>query len=387
MHKIEELIKKYNSGQCSTEERALLEQWYQSFEWSKKGNDMPGEKIEKLREEVWLAFQNTKEETRIIIPLHPKKPPYIKWWPYAAAAVIIVLTGVVLYFPRPSKQPLTSLRPVKMDAANKEILPGTSKAQLVLGDGSIISLDSSKTMQLTEKDGTKIDKVSGKLVYNDTFSSNKKVLFNILSTPRGGEYQLELHDGTKVWLNAASSLRFPTRFEGNDRTVFLHGEAYFEVAKNAKMPFRVKLEDEVTVEVIGTHFNIMGYGDENEIRTTLEEGMVKVTSHLKTVSLPVSKQAVMKKSDQSLVVSNANVEKALAWKNGRIEFDDDDLPYIMRQLSRWYDVDINFTGDNPSGKYQGVIRRTVPLSNVLEILKAAGVKFKMEGKKVTVTDG
>ena len=389
MHKIEDLIQKYNSGQCSPEERALLEQWYQSFEWSNKGNNIPGSKIEELREDVWLAFQNKKEdtETGIIIPLTLKKSSYIKWWPYAAAVMLIVLTGVVLYFPRPPKQSLTRLRPVKKDAANKEILPGTSKAQLVLGDGSIISLDSSKTMQLTEKDGTHIDKVSGKLVYNDTLSFHRKVLFNILSTPRGGEYQLELHDGSKVWLNAASSLRFPTRFEGNERTVFLHGEAYFEVAKNAKMPFRIKLEDELTVEVVGTHFNIMSYGDENEVRTTLEEGMVKVASQTKTVSLSVSKQAVMKKSDQSLLVSNADVEKALAWKNGMIEFDDDDLPYIMRQLSRWYDVDINFAGDIPPGKYQGVIRRKVPLSNVLEILKAAGVQFKVEGKKVTVTDG
>ena len=266
-------------------------------------------------------------------------------------------------------------------------MPGTSKAQLMLGDGSIISLDSSKTLQLTEKDGTHIDKISGKLVYNDTLSSNKKTLFNILSTPRGGEYALELHDGSKVWLNAASTLRFPTRFKGNDRTVYLQGEAYFEVAKNTKMPFRIKLEHELTVEVVGTHFNIMGYGDEDEVRTTLEEGRVKVMNQTKSVSLSISKQAVMKKSDQSLVVSKADVDKALAWKNGMIEFDDDGLPYIMRQLSRWYDVDVSFTGDIPTGKYKGVIRRKVPLSNVLEILRVAGVKFKVEGKKVTVTDG
>lgn len=388
MHKIEDLLRKYNSGQCSPEEKAWLEQWYQSFEWSIKSNKISSSKIEKLREEVWLAFLNRKtdNESQIVIPLFYRKSSYVKWWHYAAA-VLIVITGILSYFPRPFKQSITRNNPIKKDSLNKEILPGTSKAQLVLGDGSIISLDSSKTMQLTEKDGTHIDKISGKLVYNDTLSSNKKILFNILSTPRGGEYQLQLHDGSKVWLNAASSLRFPTRFEGKDRTVYLHGEAYFEVAKNTRMPFRIKLEDQLTVEVVGTHFNIMGYGDENEVRTTLEEGMVKVTNQTKTVSVSISKQAVMKKSDQNLVVINADVDKALAWKNGMIEFDDDDLPYIMRQLSRWYDVDVSFTGDMPTGKYKGVIRRKVPLSNVLEILRVAGVKFKVEGKKVTVTDG
>ena len=242
-------------------------------------------------------------------------------------------------------------------------------------------------MQLKEKDGTLIDKQSGTLVYDDGAAHNGKILFNTLSTPRGGEYQLVLPDGSKVWLNAASSLRFPTRFEGKQRTVFLNGEAYFEVAKNAKMPFQVMLDDGMTVEVLGTHFNIMSYGDEKEVRTTLAEGIVKVTKMKKSVLLSPSKQAVMLKADQSLIVSDANVDKALAWKDGMIEFDGDELPYIMRQLSRWYDVDVYFLGEVPKGTYNGSIRRQAPLSKVLEILKLAGVQFKLENKKLMVTGG
>ena len=143
----------------------------------------------------------------------------------------------------------------------------------------------------------------------------------------------------------------------------------------------------MTVQVVGTHFNIMGYGDENEVRTTLTEGIVKVTSPVKTVLLSPSRQARMKREDQSLTVNNADVSKALAWKNGMIEFDGDDLPYIMRQLSRWYDVDVSFSGAIPKGTYKGAIRRQSPLSKVLEILKIAGVQYKMDGKKLIVTGG
>ncbi|MEO7767572.1 MAG: FecR domain-containing protein, partial [Ferruginibacter sp.] len=259
--------------------------------------------------------------------------------------------------------------------------------ELILADGSIVSLDSIQTMQLKEIDGTLINKQSGKLVYKDGIAANEKTLFNTLSTPRGGEYQLVLPDGSKVWLNAASSLRFPTRFTGKERVVYLHGEAYFEVFKNQQMPFKVKLANDMTVQVLGTHFNIMDYDDESEVCTTLAEGSVTVTSQMKTVHLTPSMQAIMKRSDQHLEVSNADVEKALAWKNGMIEFDGDALPYIMRQLSRWYDVDVTFTGAIPQGTYKGAIRRQAPLIKVVEILKLAGVKFKQEDKKLIVTGG
>jgi len=391
MQKIEDLIRKYNSGECSAEEMNFLEQWYQSFEWNNK-SDISDTELESLKEEVWLALQKNKPSVKLETtgPEIATLSSSISWWRYAAAAIfIIAIGGITFYLLR--EQPVTESNitnniPAKQDEST-DALPGTSKAQLVLADGSIISLDSTRNMQLTEKDGTHIDKQSGKLVYNDVATAIGKILFNTLSTPRGGEYQLVLPDGSKVWLNAVTSIKFPTRFQGKERIVFLHGEAYFEVAKNKEMPFQVKLDNDMTVQVLGTHFNIMGYDDEAEVKTTLAEGIVKVTNQSNVVLLSPSKQAVLKKTDQSLAVSNADVSKALAWKNGMIEFDGDDLPYIMRQLSRWYDVDVSFRGAIPKGTYKGAIRRQAPLSKVLEILRVAGVQYKMEGKKLIVTGG
>ncbi len=390
MQKIEDLIRKYNSGECTAEEKIWLGQWYQSFDWNNESDTIPDGNIKKLKEEVWLALQNSKKpaEREIIPPAISMLSKSIKAWHYVAAAVTIAAIAVIsFYLSRPAKESNVVNHIATKQDINRDVLPGTSKAQLVLSDGNVISLDSARNMQLKEEDGTYIDKQSGKLVYNDNAGGNGKILFNTLSTPRGGEYQLVLPDGSKVWLNAASSIRFPTRFEGKERTVFLNGEAYFEVAKNKEVPFQVKLDNDMTVQVVGTHFNIMGYGDENEVRTTLTEGIVKVTSPVKTVLLSPSKQAIMKREDQSLTVSNADVSKALAWKNGMIEFDGDDLPYIMRQLSRWYDVDVNFAGEIPKGTYKGAIHRQSPLSKVLEILRVAGVQFKLKDKKLIVTGG
>ena len=392
MQNIEDLIRKYNLGRCTPEEKTLLEQWYQFLDLSNKSDNLNSSEIDKIKEQVWLASQNNlvtaKKETGIA--KNSLKSLWSSWKPYAAAAVFISAIAIVaVYFSKPEKEKdyQTAKNLTKREQQVNDISPGTKKAQLTLGDGKVISLDSARSMQLKEKDGTLIDKQSGKLVYDDGAVHNGKTLFNTLSTPRGGEYELVLPDGSKVWLNAASSLRFPTRFEGKQRTVFLNGEAYFEVAKNAKMPFQVMLDDGMTIEVLGTHFNIMSYGDEKEVRTTLAEGIVKVTKMKKSVLLSPSKQAVMLKADQSLVVSDANVDKALAWKDGMIEFDGDELPYIMRQLSRWYDVDVYFPGEVPKGTYNGSIRRQAPLSKVLEILKLAGVQFKIENKKLMVTGG
>ena len=391
MQKIEDLIRKYNSGECSAEEKIWLEQWYQSFDWSNTNDTISDTRSKSLKEEVWLALQNSKPSARpeATEPAITSLSSSINWWRYAAAAVLVIgIAGIIFYLSRhPVKESNITDNNIIIPVESGDALPGTSKAKLVLADGSVISLDSARNMQLKEEDGTFIDKQSGKLVYNDNGGGNGKILFNTLSTPRGGEYQLVLPDGSKVWLNAVSSIKFPTRFQGKERIVFLHGEAYFEVAKNKAMPFQVKLDNDMTVQVVGTHFNIMGYADENEVRTTLTEGIVKVTSPVKTVLLSPSKQAIMKRGNQSLTVSNADVAKALAWKNGMIEFDGDDLPYIMRQLSRWYDVDISFRGAIPKGTYKGAIRRQAPLSKVLEILRVAGVQYKMEGKKLIVTGG
>ena len=385
MEPIEDLIKKYNSGQCTVEEKFLLEQWYQSFDLSENEKSPSPDEIGRLREEAWQILQKKMNSEPIDISEGLKQRHFRL---YAAAAIFIgVIIGLGIYiFQQNQNIGKNTTSTLQNKEKTREILPGGSKARLVLGDGSVISLDSAKNMQLTETDGTDIDKVSGRLIYN-SIAGNGKILFNTLTTPRGGEYQLVLPDGSKVWLNASSSLKFPTRFVGKERTVFLNGEAYFEVSRNEKMPFHVKLNEGMDVEVLGTHFNIMGYDDESEIRTTLEEGKVKVSKESATVFLTPAKQAVLSKSKKSLLVTNADVSKALAWKNGMIEFNGDELPYIMRQLSRWYDVNIYFETEIPKGRYEGAIRREAPLSKVLEILKLAGVEFKMENRNILITGG
>lgn len=306
---------------------------------------------------------------------------YMTRW-RAAAAVLLLAAGSAAWFYYNGKKATT---PAPAAIAKNDVLPGGAKASLVMGDGTAISLDSLNEQGLKEKDGTRIGNNNGKLVYDVSGTSGDKVTFNTLSTPRGGEYQLVLPDGSKVWLNAASSLRFPTRFTGADRTVVLTGEAYFEVAANATQPFQVQLNNGLKVAVLGTAFNVMAYDDEKTVNTTLVSGKVKVgQQNGNNVLLQPSEQAVLTKNNQQLQVSEADIDKAISWKMGTFEFDDDDLASVMRQLSRWYDVNVKFTGPVPDKHYTGSIRKQATLSQALQILKTAGVQFNIEGKQIIV---
>jgi ferric-dicitrate binding protein FerR (iron transport regulator) len=303
-------------------------------------------------------------------------------WRAAAAAVLLLTAGSAGWYyyetHTAGKTPLAAV-------TQHDVLPGGSKARLVMGDGTEIVLDSLNKNSLQEKDGTRIGKDEGKLVYDGTATSGDQVTFNTLATPRGGEYQLVLPDGTKVWLNAASSLRFPTRFMGADRTVFLTGEAYFEVAQNATQPFHVQLNNGLKIAVLGTAFNVMAYDDENTMNTTLVTGKVKVGQpNGNSVILSPSQQAVLAKDSHELEVNDADIDKTIAWKMGMFEFDDDDLSTVMRQLARWYDVKVTFSGPVPDKHYTGSIRKQSTLSQALQILKTAGIQFNIEGKQIIV---
>jgi len=384
------LIRKYNIGKCTEEEKLSLEHWYQSFEWNQSDKDITDAELIHLREEAFHGIKSRmapSSDDQTVERDFGKTRSLFFWWRFAAAAMVIITAGLFIYNFSAHKKHDISITPTLINEIPTDIKPGSSIAQLILADGSVVSLDSAGTLQLKEKDGTLINKQSGKLIYNQAALNTSDVLFNTLSVPRGGEYQVVLPDGTKVWMNAASTLRYPTRFTGNERKVFLNGEAYFEVAKNARMPFRVIVDTDMTVQVIGTHFNIKAYSDEDEVKTTLVEGLVKVSKKMNTVMLSPSKQAAWGKINQRLTVSEADVEKETAWKNGMIEFREDNLPYIIKQISRWYDVDVILNGNYPDGNYSGSIRRRSTLLQVLEILKAAGVQFKMEGKKVTIMEG
>ena len=389
MYSLEELIKKYNSGQCTDDEKAWLEQWYLTFEWSDPKNAPEREKLMALKEEAWSAITAARNPdytgASTLSASRDRQIYRIKWWRLTAAAVFI-FAGIFSYytfFQQAHNSPMENVTRETMFRA--DVMPGTSKATLVLADGSIVALDSISGDRVKEKDGTLIDKQQGKLVYNSTGNAGGPVLYNTLNIPRGAEYQLILPDGSRVWLNAASSLKYPTRFTGTERKVFLKGEAYFEVAKNAAMPFNVYTGANMKIEVLGTHFNIMDYDDEAAVKTTLAEGKVKISNQQTTVTLMPSQQAVWKKKLQQMSVRQVDPEKEIAWKNGMIEFNDDDLPYIMRQISRWYDVDVSFEGAVPDESYNGSIPRKATLSEVMQILKIAGVKYWLENKKLVIT--
>lgn len=209
------------------------------------------------------------------------------------------------------------------------------------------------------------------------------MLYNTINTARGNLYKLVLSDSSRVWLNSASSLRFPAVFSGTERSVELAGEADFEVARNKTMPFRVKVNG-MEVEVLGTRFNVNAYTDEGAVETTLLEGAVKVRNDKGFVLIKPGEQAVTKNNETEIGVSEADLDQVMAWQEGFFEFDNTELPVIMRQISRWYDVDIIYKGQTGDKKFGGRISKSLNLGDVLILLEANGVRFTLEGKTLIV---
>lgn len=305
---------------------------------------------------------------------------------YAAAAILLIMVfgGSYIYLRKNRPQHLTFKNHPKNDA-----LPGSDKAVLTLANGAKIILNTAKNGVLASQGKTVLNKAKGNiLVYQAPQNLNNTALkaeYNTIATPKGGQFQVILPDGSKVWLNAASSIKFPTAFTGNERKVTITGEVYFEVTKNKAMPFRV-VSGKQTIEVLGTHFNVCAYSDESQIKTTLVEGSVKLYSGTQTALLKPSQQAIVANNvDVPIKVKEVDTEDALAWKNGIFEFESADIALIMRQAARWYNVDIDYEGKLPLKKFTGSISRNVNLSELLNILKYTGVNFKITGKTIIVT--
>ncbi len=273
----------------------------------------------------------------------------------------------------------------KVDNFKNDVAPGGNKAILTLADGSVIVLDSAQNGTLTNQGNTKVIKLdNGQLAYNSAGIKSTEVLFNTISTPRGGQYQVILPDGSKVWLNAASSLRFPAAFVDKERRVDVTGEAYFEIAKNAAMPFVVSVGG-AEVQVLGTHFNIMAYDDEATMKTTLLEGSIKFvkgnTSHL----LKPGQQSQLTPTGSVNVASGVDMAHVMAWKNGLFHFEDADIQTFMRQLSRWYDVEVVYQNKNNNDQFVLEMPRSSKLSDVLKVLELTGdIRFGIDGKKIII---
>ncbi|HJS55549.1 MAG TPA: FecR family protein [Chitinophagaceae bacterium] len=265
----------------------------------------------------------------------------------------------------------------------EDVSPGGDKATLTLADGSVIVLDNVQNGTLAQQGNAKIIKLDGKLSYDQTNKNSKEVVYNTIATPKGGQYQLELPDGSLVWLNSSSSIHFPTSFVKKERRVDITGEAYFEVAKDPGKPFIVSVNNS-EVQVLGTHFNINSYHEEDDLKTTLLEGSVRFVKDATTSILKPGQQAQLTKNGSVRVVSDVDVDKVVAWKNGLFDFENAGIETVMRQLSRWYDVEVEYNGKTDD-LFIAEMRRNIKLSDALKALELTGrVRFDIQGKKIIV---
>ncbi|MGX5820898.1 FecR family protein [Chitinophaga lutea] len=359
-----ELLDRYEQGTATPAERALVEHWYEAQAAGKQLAD--DQHFEQLNNEIWqgtLRRAGLQPAIRRILPA---------WARVAAAAAIVALIAGGWWG---LQQRRAAPAPTIANTAGETIVPGSNKATLQLGSGPTISLTDAANGKLADHVAKKAD---GELVYQP--GGEPSGTMHTLSTPRGGQYRLDLPDGSRVWLNAASSLRFPPSFDGEaERRVELNGEAYFEIAADARRPFRVVSAGQ-TLEVLGTHFNINAYGDEPAITTTLLSGSVKVNGAL----LKPGQRSVLQ--DGQINIQPADTELATAWKNGEFRFNGQDFQSVMRMISRWYDVDIEYEEMPRPMHIAGVVSRSRNIREVLRMIEVMGdVKFNIEGKRITVT--
>jgi ferric-dicitrate binding protein FerR (iron transport regulator) len=380
------LIARHLQQRLSPAEQAALEAWLaESPENQRLFEELTNEAYlkEELKYIESISVEKGWKKVQAAMPTQATVVPIASWkraWWMAAAAVAIAGSLWVAYRYTFNEQQQAIAQVEKKETP--AIVPGGNKATLTLADGSIIELDSAGTGELASQGTVKIIKLEGKIAYSAETASSEPV-YNTISTPKGGQYQLEMADGSRVWLNAASSVRFPALFSGPQRVVEMTGECYFEVAKDNTKPFKVKV-NHVEVLVTGTHFNVNGYQDETSNKVTLAEGSVQVNAGMSTVKLLPGQQAQANGNGVLELVKNADLDEVLAWKEGSFVFNSADVPTIMRQLSRWYNVEVNYQGAVSNETFSGIVSRQSNIARVLKIMEAGGVKFKTEGNKITV---
>ena len=406
----QELAEKWLNNTITQDEREEFAQWYNS------GQDKDinlSENYVSNEKELEARIYSEIDSAISAVDNHSFFRAY-RWYSVAsAAAIIAVIFSITLYFYTDTKQTemfvakkivskpsvevtrkANSVIPlVKSELLSEnDIEPGDDKAILTLGDGTKIILDDAQNGVLANQGGNSILKTSkGELIYSfskdngnqASVGNTENVIFNTIQTPKGGKFLVMLPDGSKVWLNAASSLRFPTKFEGNKREVELQGEAYFEVAHDESKLFEVNTRNQ-TVQVLGTHFNINAYEDEPSVNTTLLEGSVRISDMRSNISQMLKPGEQAKVSQKIEVVNVKDTGEAVAWKDGYFHFNDEDIQTVMRQIERWYDVTVIYEGKVPSNRFGGEIERSLSLLQVLKILEKSKVHFRLEGREVIV---
>jgi ferric-dicitrate binding protein FerR (iron transport regulator) len=393
IHRLSELSFKYLKEELSEEESVELNEFLNQSDANREFFDelTNQARINEDLEEYYKTDHNVVWDT--VVKANPELQrgtlisffrPTIK---YAAAVILIAALGTYWVLRRTTNKTV-ALTETK-EQISKGVEPGQYKAKLTLDDGSTIILDSAKDGKLVQQGGLIVLNKDGKLTY-EKVGETDKVLYNTLTTANGQMYATVLSDGTKVWLNSQSSIRYPVYFNENERTVQITGEVYFNVAHNAEMPFHVLISG-IDMQVLGTEFNVNGYNDESEIRTTLLKGRLKVSKgNLVKVLSPGQQTKYNKETQQLDKLESVDVNEVVAWKNGYFQFNDADWQTVFRQIRRWYEIDVEFRGPIPQRKISGKIPRNSSLSEVLEALetlesfKTNQVHFTLEGKKIIV---
>jgi len=390
---LEELYGRYLRNQCTRDELQIL-----INELGEESSAFQQEKITQLFDQTWdglkaepgkypiknLSFPDDMRSKIVAFPSHGKR----RFALYAAAAVFLIVAScaVILYsLYTPNDVHKTAIAKTTLP----QITPGKDRAVLTLADGKTIDLNGAANGEISRSGNISITKQkNGELVYtvsNGQTGNKNELAYNTISTPKGGQYKIVLPDGTGVWLNAASSLKYPTAFKGKERHVELNGEAYFEVAKNKDLPFTVTA-NEVNVKVLGTHFNIMAYKDEPSVNTTLLEGSVMLNANNKQALLVPGQQGIAAKNSEQIELKTVNVEDAVAWKNQYFSFRKESIESVMRKIERWYDVEVKYQGDMKGKVLGGSISRSENIQELLDNLELTGiVKFKIEGRTIIVT--
>ncbi|SHG30614.1 FecR family protein [Flavobacterium segetis] len=380
-------MEQFVSGEISPQGKAMLLSMLDNPLYSDQLNDILQENYDtveipevtsEVTEEFITALREKMDASSNVEDLPSSILTQLNWRKIAVAASVFLMIGLgtLIFFQKSNLAPTV--------VASKEIndkKPGKTGAILTLSNGSVIVLDDVRNGLLANQQNTAIIKKNDGIVY--TADSNAQTVYNTMTTPRARQYNLQLSDGTKVWLNASSSITFPTSFSGKERKVSITGEVYFEVAKDKSRPFMVSVND-MQVNVLGTHFNVNAYEDEKSVNTTLFEGSVLISKKNVSVLLKPGQQAEKQKSGTIVINNNVNLDQIIGWKNGTFFFENASLEMVLRQLSRWYDIDIVFEKGIKPRIFEGEIQRNLQLSQVLKILENSGIHLKIEGKTLRV---
>ncbi|NGM66765.1 FecR family protein [Sphingobacterium sp. SGR-19] len=370
---IHALIGRYISGECSQEERDFLERWYAN-ELQKRISETNESDLRTVKEELWERIVDERPEIT---------KRRIAWRVWASVAAVLLVGFFVIYQSQETQHTYKTPEE-KIVAHPQHVMPGGNKAILTMGDGKQFVLTDEDEGVIEEGDGFVIRKQEDGLVSFEIIDHPNHVasINNTIETPKGGIYQVVLPDGSKAWLNSASSISFPSNFSKEERKVSIKGEVYFEVQRDVSRPFRVEASRQ-QVEVLGTKFNINAYADEPYIRTSLLEGSVSVKGAEREHVLKPGFEMITNKNGKDRI-AKADIEAIMAWKEGVFQFDRVELGVLMRQLARWYDVEVIYTGAYPKDEFVGKIKRNEDIQKVLDILTYGNIDVSLEGRKLMV---